>query len=77
MKICIDIRKSRYTTGINNTCGKFATGVSYTSGKFATGINENGGPKFFADLKVCKSANVLIHIFIKLKIRLNKPAADF
>jgi hypothetical protein len=43
MKIHRDSRKSRYTTGINNTCGKFATGVSYTSGKFATGINENSG----------------------------------
>ncbi len=42
-KIRRDIRKSRYTTGINNTCGKFATGVSYTSGKFATVINDNGG----------------------------------
>ena len=43
MKIRRDIRKSRYTTGINNTCGKFATGVSYTSGKFATSINDNAG----------------------------------
>jgi len=43
MKIRRDICKSRYTTGINNTCGKFATGVSYTSGKFATGVNDNGG----------------------------------
>ncbi len=34
--------KSRYTTGINNTCGKFATGANYTSAKFATGINETG-----------------------------------
>jgi hypothetical protein len=42
MKIRRDIPKSRYTTGINNTCGKFATGVSYTSGKFATGVNDNG-----------------------------------
>ncbi len=42
-KIRRDIRKSRYTTGINNNCGKFATGVSYTSGKFATSINDNGG----------------------------------
>jgi hypothetical protein len=39
-KIRRDIRKSRYTTGFNNTCGKFATGVSYTSGKFATGVND-------------------------------------
>ncbi len=42
-KIRRDIRKSRYTTSINNTCGKFATSVSYTSGKFATGVNDNGG----------------------------------
>ncbi len=42
-KIRRDIRKSGYTTGINNTCGKFATRVSYTSGKFATGVNDNGG----------------------------------
>jgi hypothetical protein len=41
-KIRRDIRKSRYTTSINNICGKFATRVSYTSGKFATGVNNNG-----------------------------------
>jgi len=34
-------------------------------------------PNFFVDLKLCKSANVLIQIFIKLKIRPNKPVADF
>ncbi len=113
-KIRRDISKSRYTTSINNTCGKFATGVSYTSGKFATGVNDSHwyhwccwyrwpvcrggrstncksanlwtykicyicgpsanlaicrfaicvpyifaiwGPKFFVDLKPCKSAN--------------------
>ncbi len=43
VKICGDIHKSRYTTGINNTCGKFATGVVDTNGKFATGINDTGG----------------------------------
>jgi hypothetical protein len=30
-----DIRKSRYTTGINDTDGEFATGIVYTGGKFA------------------------------------------
>ncbi len=37
-KICGDMRKSRCTTGINNTGGKFATGtagVVDTGGKFA------------------------------------------
>jgi hypothetical protein len=47
-----DIRKSRYTTDINDTEGKFAasvnyTGVNYTgvkSGvKFAAGVNDNSG----------------------------------
>jgi hypothetical protein len=44
-----DIRKSRYTTGINDTDGKFAAGVNYTSVKFAagvkfaTGVNDNSG----------------------------------
>jgi hypothetical protein len=129
----LKIRKSRYTTGINNTCGKFATGINYstpvanlllvstkTAVNFPTGTTglvdtdgqfaEVGGPQianlwtykichicrpsanvaicrfadlrfanpiflrfadpnFFADLKLCKSANVLIQMFIKLKIR--------
>jgi hypothetical protein len=42
-KICGDIRKSRYTTGINDTGGKFATGVNDSGGKIAAGINETGG----------------------------------
>ncbi len=33
-KIPRDIRKSRCTTGINNTGGKFATGVNDAGGKF-------------------------------------------
>jgi hypothetical protein len=32
-KIRGDIRKSRCTTGVNNTSGKFATGVNDTGGK--------------------------------------------
>ncbi len=36
------IRKSRCTTGINNTGGKFSTGVNDTGGKFATGVNNTG-----------------------------------
>ncbi len=39
MKILGDIRKSRCTTGINDTGGKFATSVNDTGGKFATSIN--------------------------------------
>jgi hypothetical protein len=42
-KICGDIRKSRCTTGINDTGGKFAIGVNYTCAKFATGIKYTGG----------------------------------
>jgi hypothetical protein len=50
-----DIRKSRCTTGINYTGGKFAPGgvndtggkiaasINNTSGKFAAGVNETGG----------------------------------
>jgi hypothetical protein len=38
-----DIRKSRCTTGIKNTRGKFANGVNDTGGKIATGINNTGG----------------------------------
>ncbi len=42
------IRKSRYTTSINNTVGKFATGKiapgkNDTGGKFAPGINDSAG----------------------------------
>ncbi len=42
-KIRGDIRKSRCTTGINDTGGKFATGVNDTGGKIAAGINDAGG----------------------------------
>ncbi len=44
-----DIRKSRYTTDINDTDRKFADGVNYTGDKFATGVkfaagvNDNNG----------------------------------
>jgi hypothetical protein len=38
-----DIRKSRYTTDINDTDGKFADGVNYTGDKFAAGVNDNSG----------------------------------
>jgi hypothetical protein len=41
-KIRGDIRKSRCTTGINDTSGKFATGVNDTGGKIAAGINDTG-----------------------------------
>ncbi len=43
---CGDIRKSRCTTGINDTSGKFATGINDTGGKFVTGgkfANETSG----------------------------------
>jgi hypothetical protein len=42
-KIRGDNRKSRCTTGINDTGGKFATGVNDTGGKIAAGINDIGG----------------------------------
>ena len=47
-KIRREIRKSRCTTGINDTGGKFATGVNDTGvndtgGKIAAGINDTGG----------------------------------
>ncbi len=41
-----DLRKSRCTTGINDTSGKFATSfasVADIGGKFSTGVNKNGG----------------------------------
>ncbi len=55
-KMCEDVRKSRCTTGINDTGGKFATGINDTVGKFchqfasvvdtgskfATGVNDTG-----------------------------------
>jgi hypothetical protein len=40
LKIRGDIRKSRCTTSVNDTGGKFATGVNDTGGKIATGIND-------------------------------------
>ena len=42
-EICGDIPKSRCTTGINDTGGKFATGVNYTGGTFAAGVVDTGG----------------------------------
>ncbi len=45
-KIRGDIRKSRYTTGINDTGGKIAASIKDADGKFATGISDTGG-KFF------------------------------
>ena len=42
-KIIGDIRKSRCTTGVNDTGGKFATGINDTGGKFATGVIDTGG----------------------------------
>ncbi len=42
-KIRGDIRKSRCTTGLNDTGGKFATGVNDTGGKFATFVNYTSG----------------------------------
>ena len=45
-KIRGDIRKSRCTTGVNDTGGKIAAGINDAGGKFATGISDTGG-KFF------------------------------
>jgi hypothetical protein len=42
-KIRGDNRKSRCTTGVNDTGGKFATGVNDTGGKIAASINDTGG----------------------------------
>ncbi len=39
-KILGDILKSRCTTGINDTGGKFATSVTNTNEKFSTGISD-------------------------------------
>jgi hypothetical protein len=50
-KIRGDIRKSRCTTGINNT-GKIASGINDTGGKFATGINDTSG-KFATTISGC------------------------
>jgi hypothetical protein len=45
-KICRDIHKSRCTTGINDTSGKFFhhfVSVVNTGGKFATRVHDTGG----------------------------------
>jgi hypothetical protein len=42
-KIRGDICKSRCTTGVNDTGGKFAAGVVDTVSKFAAGVNDAGG----------------------------------
>jgi hypothetical protein len=44
-------RYLRYTTGINDTNGKFAACVNYTGGKFDTGINNTSGK--FENLQIC------------------------
>jgi hypothetical protein len=61
-KIRRDIRKSRCTTGVNDTGGKFATvsltnwqiaaEINDTGGKFVTGINDTGG-KFCHQFPLC------------------------
>jgi hypothetical protein len=43
LKIRGDIRKSRCTTGINDTGGKFVTGVNDIGSKIASSINDTGG----------------------------------
>jgi hypothetical protein len=45
-KICGDIHKSRFTTGINDTYDKIAAGVVDTSRKFAVGVNFINNGKF-------------------------------
>jgi hypothetical protein len=47
-KIHGDIRKSRYTTGINDNVGKSAIGINDTGGKFSTGVNGDG-----VNLSIC------------------------
>jgi hypothetical protein len=42
-KIRGDILKSRCSTGVNDTGGKFATGVNDTGGKVAAAINDTSG----------------------------------
>jgi hypothetical protein len=52
LKICRDIRKSRCTTGINDTGGKYATGATTLAANFASGtagVVDNGGK--FATVK--------------------------
>jgi hypothetical protein len=51
LKICGDILKSRSTTGVNDTGGKFATGVNDTGGKIAAVINDTSGK--FATSSAC------------------------
>jgi hypothetical protein len=74
-KIRRDIHKSRCTTGINVTSGKFATGVSdsggkfsagvnYAGGKFTTGINDTGG--IFAT-GVKKTVSDCLHLTVNLR----------
>ena len=50
LKIRRDTHKSRCTTGINDTGGKFATGVNNGSGKFPpvsmTPVNDTGGKQW-------------------------------
>jgi hypothetical protein len=46
LKLRGDNRKSRCTTGINDTVGKFAAGINDNGGKFATGVSDTGS-KFF------------------------------
>jgi hypothetical protein len=45
LKIRGDIHKSRCTTGVNDTGGKFVTGVNDTGGKIAAGVNDTGGTR--------------------------------
>jgi hypothetical protein len=53
VSILRDVRKSRCTTGINDTGGKFAAVVNYTGGKLAAGIH-NIGCKFCHRYRWCR-----------------------
>jgi hypothetical protein len=67
-KIRGDIPKSRCTTSVNDTGGKFATGVNDTGGKIATGIYDTGGELATGKMKPndIKIASPSLYLFLLL-----------
>ncbi len=62
------IRRSRLTTGINDTGGKFATGVNDTGSKIAAGINDTGGKFIYMLSLLSKGVPTKLLKFFWLKI---------
>ncbi len=72
LKIRGNIRKSRCTTGINDTGGKIAACINDTGGKFATDVNDTGGilPPISTTLAAMGTLSGCRYLKVNLKAKL-------